>query len=103
MTYNEYLKAVRDRYLRIVSEEGAKDAFLCESSLYVAMVHGSRHHNRLSEAIERELKGRAVLSQIWRLEGRYGIIPPKGRKDTHRKRLKRIVAARLQWLALQAD
>lgn len=103
MTYNEYLKAVRERYLEHVAKDGAEYAYLCKASLSVTTEPAVEHYLRLQEAIEKDLKRACFLPTIWRKNGRYGILPPKGRKDTHRKRLKRIVAARLQWLANQAE
>lgn len=103
MTYNEFLKAVRKRYLEHVSQDGAKYAYLCKASISVATEPAVDHYLRLQEAIDKALNNSCFLTTVWQKQGRYGILPPKGRKDTHRKRLKRIVAARLQWLDLQAD
>lgn len=103
MTYNEYLKEVRKRYLEHVEEYGAEYSYLCKASLSAVTEPAVDHYLRLQEAIEKELRRACFLPTIWRKQGRYGILPPKGRKDTHRKRLQRIVAARLQWLDLQAE
>lgn len=103
MTYNEFLKAVSDRYLEHVEKKGADNACLCAASISVTTIRYVDHYRRLHRAIEMEVRTAYFLHVIWKKEGRYGILPPKGRKDTHRKRLKRIVAARLQWLANQAE
>lgn len=102
MTYNEYLKEVRKRYLEHVEKYGPEYSYLCKASLSAATESAVAHYLRLQEAIEKELRNACFLTTVWKTQGRYGILQPKGRKDTHRKRGQRVVSARLQWLDLQA-
>lgn len=88
MLYSEYLEKV---YQRAADRQIDADLGLCITNEVVATGLGEwRCRERLSQAIDAELRGNTFITTRWLSEGRYGLCSGAPKED-HR-------TARLMWL-----